>query len=87
MSSTDGLAAGRSNSGASAPSNEEQSFLRAKGCGRRIEVSFQDGEILVGFTLGYSSSAPGFFIFPVDPKSNNSRIFVVNSAVEKINWL
>lgn len=57
------------------------------GGGRRIEVTFEDGEVLVGCTTGYSPQKPGFFLVPVDDSSNNQRVFVVNVAVKKIRWL
>jgi len=55
--------------------------------GRKIEVTFADGETIVGSTLGYDPKRPGFFIFPTDPKSNNIRVFAVNSAVKKTRYL
>jgi len=58
-----------------------------KPSGKKVEVTFMDGELLVGSTLGYDSKRQGFFIFPVDPKSNNIRIYVVSFAVEKVRYL
>ena len=55
--------------------------------GRKVEVTFKDNEVLVGTTLGYDPSRPGFFIFPADPKSNNVRVFVVSTAVKKVRYL
>jgi len=55
--------------------------------GRKIEVTFADGETIVGSTLGYDPKRPGFFIFPTDPKGNNIRVFAVNSAVKKTRYL
>lgn len=55
--------------------------------GRKIEVIFKDGEKLVGSTMGYDSSRPGYFIHPVDEKSNNIRIFVVQASVDKVRNL
>jgi hypothetical protein len=52
-----------------------------------MEVTFKDGEVLVGTTLGYDPSRPGFFIFPADPKSNNIRVFAVATAVKKVRFL
>jgi hypothetical protein len=51
--------------------------------GRKMEIIFKDGEKLVGSTLGYDPNRPGFFIHPVDEKSNNIRVFVVQTAVDK----
>ena len=55
--------------------------------GRKVEVTFADGEVLVGSTMGYDPKRPGFFIFPADPKSNNMRAFAVSSAVKKVHNL
>ncbi len=58
-----------------------------KPSGRKVEVTFADGEVLVGSTLGYDPSRPGFFLFPADPKCNNIRVFAVTSAVKKVRFL
>ena len=58
-----------------------------KPSGRKVEVTFKDGEVLVGSTLGYDPNRPGFFLFPVDPKSNNIRVFAVSPAVKKVRFL
>lgn len=58
----------------------------AKGPGRKIVVTFADGEVICGLTSGYSKDKPGFFVVPVDPKGNNSRIFVVAASVKSIAW-
>jgi hypothetical protein len=55
--------------------------------GRKMEILFKDGEKIVGSTLGYEPSRPGFFIQPVDGQSNNMRVFVVQSFVDKIRTL
>ena len=55
--------------------------------GRKMEIIFKDGEKLVGSTLGYEPNRPGFFIHPVDDKSNNIRVFVVQAAVDNVRNL
>jgi len=40
--------------------------------GRRILVTFSDGEVLSGTTLSYSPGGPGFFMVPADDKTNTS---------------
>ncbi len=55
--------------------------------GRKVEVAFLDGEVLVGTTLGYEPKRPGFFLHPLDPKSNNIRVFVVSQAVHNVRFL
>jgi len=55
-----------------------------KASGRKVEVTFVDGEILVGSTLGFDRKRQGFFVFPADPRSNNIRVYAVSSAVKKV---
>jgi hypothetical protein len=58
-----------------------------KPLGRKVEVAFEDSEMLVGSTLGYDLNRPGFFLFPADPKSNNIKVFVISSAVKAVAFL
>src|SRR4030042_3520463 len=68
--------------------DERKEFLKEQNLhGRKIEVSFKDGEILVGTTTGYDPMREGFFLFPVDPESNNLRIYVIAAAVTKVRHL
>jgi hypothetical protein len=68
--------------------HERKKFIEEeKPSGRKLEVTFVDGEVLVGSTLGYDLKRPGFFMFPADPKSNNIRVFVVSSAVKTVRYL
>lgn len=52
--------------------------------GKKVKVTFNDGEELLGLTLGYSPQRRGFFFTPIDPESNNERIFAVLTAVRDI---
>jgi len=68
--------------------NERKKYIEGeKPSGRKVEVTFIDGEVLVGTTLGYDPSRPGFFLFPADPNSNNIRVFAVIPAVKKVRYL
>jgi hypothetical protein len=58
-----------------------------KPSGKKVEVTFKDGEVLVGSTLGYDPKRQGFFVFPADPRANNIRVYVVSSATEKVRYL
>ena len=53
--------------------------------GLKIKVAFHDGEVIRGVTLGYNRNKKGFFVVPVDPESNNERIYVVSDAVETVS--
>lgn len=57
------------------------------GGGRKIQVKFKDGELVTGYSQGYSPDRFGFFIIPADAKNNNERIFVINSATEEVTFL
>lgn len=46
--------------------------------GRKVVVTFKDGEQLSGTTEGYNPQKLGFFLFPVEENSNNLRVFVIN---------
>jgi len=50
----------------------------------KARITFLDGEILVGTTYGYTPERDGFFVAPLEKDSNNLRIFVVSSAVKKV---
>ncbi len=52
--------------------------------GLKIKVLFTDGEVVRGISLSYSRGRKGFFLIPVDPNSNNERIWVVMDAVRDI---
>ena len=68
--------------------NERKAYVEGeKPQGRKVEITFADGEMMVGSTLGYDPSRPGFFIFPADPKSNNIRVFAISSSVKKVRNL
>ena len=75
---------------------ERKSFGIRKSPGRKVFVKFSDDESLLGFIVGdvpwdkgfslvkLGKNAKGFFLTPVDSGSNNSRVFVVGSAIKDI---
>lgn len=68
--------------------NERKNYGEGdKAQGKKVEVTFADGETLVGSTMGYDPNRQGFFLFPVDPKSNNMRVYAVCSAVKQVRNL
>lgn len=62
---------------------DQQTFDRAPN-GRAIAVTFRDGEVLVGATFTYDAAREGFFLFPADPHSNNTRVYVVAAQVVSV---
>lgn len=65
---------------AEAPLTETSSAGRS----RNMEIIFADGEKIVGTTMGYDARKLGFFVVPLDPKSNNARIFIVNRNARQV---
>jgi len=63
---------------------EKKGFFTRQMQGKKVMVEFVDGEVLFGFTLSYSTRGLGFFIFPGDPESNNSKVFIVHSAAKRV---
>lgn len=57
------------------------------GGGKKVKERFYDGEIIIGYTLAYAPDRIGFFLIPADKGSNNSRIFVVNSSTESVEFI
>lgn len=55
--------------------------------GRKVLMTFNDGEMLSGSVLGYDTNRPGFFLAPSDSDSNNMRIFVVQAAVDQFEFI
>jgi len=66
---------------------EQKHSVETKTPGQKVEVTFMDGEVLIGSTLSIDPERLGFFLFPADPKGNNVKVFVVTSAVEEARFL
>ena len=69
--------------------HERKKYMKGENpSGLRLEVTFADGEVMVGSTaLSYDPKRPGNFIIPADPQSNNIIVFVVSSAVRSVRQL
>ena len=65
---------------------ERRTFVRPAQ-GRKVEITFLDGEVLLGSTLGYRPDGIGFFVTPADPDGNNQKVFVVHAAVRHIRYV
>jgi len=55
--------------------------------GKKTKVRFLDGEIIYGYTLGYSPERQGFYLTPADLVGNNERIFIVLSATQNVQFI
>ena len=69
------------------PSYVDEKHFAKRPVGRKIEVAFRDGEILVGSTLNYRPDGQGFFVQPADPRSNNLRVFVTHATIRHIRFV
>jgi hypothetical protein len=67
--------------------HHESQELTSQNQGRKTEVTFRDGEKLVGTTDAYNPQKVGFFLIPADPRSNNLRVFVITKNTTQIQWL
>ena len=55
--------------------------------GRKLSVTFKDGELMVGTTTGYQPDRAGFFIVPADPQSNIERCFVITKSTREVKFI
>lgn len=55
--------------------------------GRRLEVTFRDGEVIVGSTMNYKPQGQGFFLQPADSRGNNVRVYVVTGAIRHLRFV
>ena len=55
--------------------------------GKKLEVTFADGETMRGTTVAHNPKALGFFLQPIDRASNNERVFIVNQNVRQVRVL
>lgn len=52
--------------------------------GKKVIVTFKDGENIKGKVLGDLEKGEGFFLYPLEKGSNNIKIFVVKKSVLEI---
>jgi hypothetical protein len=52
--------------------------------GTRVRVTFGDGRQVSGLSPDYSEATPGFFLLPVDARTNTARVWVYRAAVRQI---
>ncbi len=68
--------------------NERKTFMPGeKAYGKKINVSFCDGESMACTSTAYNLDRTGFFMYPVDSKSNNERIFAISSCITNLEEL
>lgn len=64
-----------------------QDFNSSQGFGKQIIITFKDGEIFHGVSEAIHTGKIGFFVSPIDPEANTIRAFVINSFIEKIDFV
>ena len=55
--------------------------------GRKLRVTFLDGEVLHGTTNAYTPGRQGFFVLPADPNENNERVYVFSHATKEVRFV
>jgi hypothetical protein len=55
--------------------------------GRKVQVTFRDGELMTGSTLNYKPNGQGFFVLPANTGGNNVRAYVVTTAIRHIRFV
>lgn len=73
---------------------ERKAFTGKRPASRRVFLRFKDGESMTGYLDGNTpwkkgfflepQPGPGFYLIPVDDASNNTKMFVVTSAVRDV---
>lgn len=66
--------------------DEHRDFALANQFGRKTVVFFRDKEEMCGYTLIGQTDQPQFFLFPVDPKSNNAKVYVIKDSVVDVKF-
>ena len=55
--------------------------------GRRAEIVFKDGERMGGYVNLQEKPATGFFVAPLNPDSNNARVYVNIAQVASFRFV
>ncbi len=58
-----------------------------QGVGRKMRITFEDGEVIVGYTPGYSRDRQGFFFVPANTECNNERMFILNGFCKEARFI
>ena len=65
--------------------NERKTFTKDDTTyGRRMGITFADGERLVGTCTAHLPGQTGFFLTPADSRSNNERVYAIKHAVSEM---
>ena len=53
--------------------------------GTRLQITFSDGRQIAGFAPDYSAESAGFFVLPLDARTNTARVWVYRAAIRQIS--
>lgn len=59
-------------------------FDKVQETGRKVIITFLDGESLWGTIADGDEKAESFFFYPVDERDNNIRVFVLRSSLKSL---
>lgn len=66
---------------------DSHDFTQVPLSGKHMIVHFYDDEKFYGVSETVHSDRAGFFLNPIDPNSNIIRAFVINSFIEKVEFV
>lgn len=64
--------------------HQERRDTAREGFGDCVEVTFNDGEQIVGYAKDHSAKQNGFILYPADSNSNNYIVGVFHSSIKNI---
>ena len=53
--------------------------------GTRVEITFSDGRQVSGLAPDYSADSAGFFVLPLDARTNTARVWVYRAAIRQLS--
>ena len=53
--------------------------------GTRVQITFSDGRQISGLAPDYSPGAAGFFVLPLDARTNTARVWVYRAAIRQMS--
>jgi hypothetical protein len=53
--------------------------------GTRVRITFSDGRQVSGIAPDYSAGSAGFFVLPLDARTNTARVWVYRAAIRQIS--
>jgi hypothetical protein len=54
--------------------------------GTRVQITFGDGRQISGLAPDYSANSGGFFVLPLDARTNTARVWVYRAAIRQMSF-